>query len=86
MTLSAMSFSIFGTLKSELSLELVSEDEVSSEELDVELDEVSSEELEVDVDDVSLEELVELVEEVDEVVELLEELLVELEPVPELDD
>ena len=74
MTLSAMSFSIFGTLKSELSLELVSEDEVSSEELDVELD------------DVSLEELVELVEEVDEVVELLEELLVELEPVPELDD
>ena len=73
MTLSAMSFSIFGTLKSELSLELVSEDEVSSEELDVELD------------DVSLEELVEPVEEVDEVVELLEELLVELEPVPELD-
>ena len=73
MTLSAMSFSIFGTLKSELSLELVSEDEVSSEELVVELD------------DVSLEELVEPVEEVDEVVELLEELLVELEPVPELD-
>ena len=80
MTLSAMSFSIFGTLKSELSLELVSEDEVSSEELVVELDDVSLEEL-VEL----VEEVDEVVEEVDEVVELLEELLVELEPVPELD-
>ena len=79
MTLSAMSLSMFATSKSESSLELLLEDEVSPElplEDEVEL-----------LEDVSVEELLELEEVVlvlELVLELLDELLLELDP--EVDD
>ncbi len=80
MTLSAMSLSMLGMLNSESSLELVSEEAVSCELL--------SEELVVVFEEASLEEVLEPVEvEVDDVVldELVVELLLELELVPEDD-
>lgn len=78
-TLSAMSLSMFATSKSESSLELLLEDEVSPElplEDEVEL-----------LEDVSVEELLELEEVVlvlELPLELLDELLLELDP--EVDD
>ena len=74
MTLSAMSLSMFATSKSESSLELLSEDEVSPElplEDEVEL-----------LEDVSVEELLEL----EDVVLVLELTLELLELDPEFDD
>ena len=76
MTLSVMSLSMFATSKSESSLELLSEDEVSPElplEDEVEL-----------LEDVSVEELLEPEEVVLVPLELLDELLLELDP--EVDD
>ena len=76
MTLSAISLSILGISKVESSLELLSEEELSPElPLDELLDDVSVEEL------LEVEELV-LVLEV--LLELLDELLLELDP--EVDD
>ena len=75
MTLSAISLSILGISKVESSLELLSEDELSPE---LPLDEV----VEL-LEEVSDEELLE-VEEVVLVLELLDELLLELDP--EVDD
>ena len=66
MTLSAMSLSMFATSKSESSLELLSEDEVSPESPLEDVVEL--------LEDVSVEELLELL------LELLDELLLELDP------
>ena len=79
MTLSAMSLSMFATSKSESSLEPLSEDEVSPE--------LPLEDVVELLEDVSVEELLELEEVVlvlELPLELLDELLLELEP--EVDD
>ena len=79
MTLSAMSLSMFATSKSESSLELLSEDEVSPESPPEDVVEL--------LEDVSVEELLELEEVVlvlELPLELLDELLLELDP--EVDD